>query len=55
MNEMNSSVAQIGWTVLMLFSVAKIIQDYQKVSVHLSITVHKTHKNILNSINHLPW
>jgi hypothetical protein len=32
-----------------------IIQGDQKVSVHLMITVQKTRKNILNSLDHLPW
>jgi hypothetical protein len=31
-----------------------LIQGDQKVPVHLMITVQKTHKNILNSFNHLP-
>jgi hypothetical protein len=30
------------------------IQVDQKVSVHLTITVQNTHKNILNTFNHLP-
>jgi hypothetical protein len=30
------------------------IQDDQKVSVHLMITVQKTRKNILNSFKQLP-
>jgi hypothetical protein len=29
-------------------------QGDQKASVHLMIAVQKTHKNILNSFNHLP-
>jgi hypothetical protein len=31
-----------------------LIQGYQKVSVHLIITVQKKCKNILNSFTHLP-
>jgi hypothetical protein len=34
--------------------VLREIQGDQKVSVHLMITVQKTHKNNLNSFNHLP-
>jgi hypothetical protein len=30
------------------------VQGDQKVSVHLIITVQKTHKNILNGFSHLP-
>jgi hypothetical protein len=31
-----------------------VIQDDQKVSVHMMITVKKTSKNIFKSFNHLP-
>jgi flagellar biosynthesis/type III secretory pathway ATPase len=34
------------------YNVVEVVQDDQKASVHLIITVQKTPKNILNSLNH---
>jgi hypothetical protein len=40
--------------IVYLSSDKTVVQGDQKVSVHLIITVQKTHKNILNKFNHLP-
>jgi hypothetical protein len=50
----NLSDQQIFQTGVAELKSKTYVQDDQKVSVHLMITVQKTCKNILNSFNHLP-